>query len=99
MILNAASIAKMYIGQQFDECRHVNMTGTSQERGKASKILIMSEMEKRKFTSALQVAAATGVSVSTVRKVLGGLVVDKLATSKDVESNGGARPTRFYKLK
>ena len=59
----------------------------------------MSEMEKRKFTSALQVAAATGVSVSTVRKVLKGLVADKLATSKDVESDGGARPTRFYKLK
>ena len=99
MILNAASIAKMYIGQQFDECHRVNVSSTPQERGKASKSLIMSEMEKRKFTSALQVTAATGVSVSTVRKVLGGLVVDKLATSKDVESNGGARPTRFYKLK
>ena len=99
MTLNFASLTKMYVGQQFDKYHRVNVTDTPQERGKVNRSLIMSEMEKRKFTSALQVAAATGVSVSTVRKVLGGLVVDKLATSKDVESNGGARPTRFYKLK
>jgi len=99
MILNAASISKMYIGQQFDECPRVNIAGTPQERGKASKNLVMGEMEKRKFTSALQIAAATGISASTARRVLRELVTDKLVTSKDVESNSGARPTRFYKLK
>ena len=99
MILNAASIAKMYIGQQFDKHHRVNVSSTPQERSKASKSLVMGEMERRKFTSALQVAAATGVSASTARKVLRELVTDKLVTSKDVESNSGARPTRFYKLK
>ena len=99
MILNAASIAKMYIGQQFDKHHRVNVSSTPQERGKASKNLVMGEMEKRKFTSVLQVVTATSVSEGTVRKVLRELVTDKLATSKYVESNGGARPTRFYKLK
>ena len=99
MILNAASLTKMYIGQQFDKHHRVNVADTPQERGKVNRSLIMGEMEKRTFTSVLQVVATTSVSASTVRKVLRELVTDKLATSKDVESNGGARPTRFYKLK
>ena len=99
MILNAASLTKMYIGKQFDKHRRVNVVDTPQERCKVNRRLIMGEMEKRKFTSVLQVVVATSVSASTVRKVLRELVTDKLATSKDVESNGGARPTRFYKLK
>jgi len=99
MILNAASITKMYIGQQFDKYHRVSVADTPQERGKVNRSLIMGEMEKRKFTSVLQIVTTTSVSASTVRKALRELVTDKLATSKDVESNGGARPTRFYKLK
>ena len=98
MILNAASISKMYTGHQFDNKCRVNVADAPKARGVINKDLVLNAMSSGEYMSVQCIRRVTGVTVSTIRHILKAMVESGKAELDTRDRESKAKPAMFCRL-